>query len=789
MKRYLKALLTLLAVSAGALGGALAQGTAFTYQGRLTDGGAPASGNYDMRFTLYNQPTNGSLIGPQVIQAPVAATNGLFQASLDFMDGIFNGTNLWLEIAVRTNGSATSYATLKPRQQLTPSPYAIYAEGVNAAGISGTVDAANISGTSLNPVILNNPGDSFTGNGAGLVSLNAGNLTSGVVPDGRLSGTYSSPLNLTHAMNNFRGFFSGDGTGLTNVNAATLTGLSATNFWQIGGNNVAAGQFLGSSNNQPVELRANGMRALRLEPNTNGGPNVIGGSPVNFVATGVIGATIGGGGATNYLGSSYTNAVFGDFGTVGGGFYNTAAGGGATVGGGIGNTATTVTATVSGGDNNTASGVQATVSGGFDNTASADSATVSGGSFNTARGLEATVSGGETNAASVAYATVSGGYGNTASGLNATVSGGYANKASTNNATVSGGYANTASGFSATVSGGQFNTPSGDTANVSGGYGNTASGVVATVGGGRNNAAISPGTTVGGGQNNLASGQYATAGGGNGNTASNTYATVSGGDANLANASYATASGGGNNTASGQYATASGGYGNTANAGYATASGGSFNTASGVVATVGGGQNNAASGIYATVPGGYNNQASGDYSFAAGTQVIASDNNSFIWGDGSRHGLSQGPNSFTALATGGFWIFSGVYPAGIELAPGASSWTTLSDRNAKKNLAAVDCQAVLDKLARVPVQQWNYKWEKDNDVPNIGPMAQDFKAAFYPGRDDKGITTLEFDGVELAAIQGLNQKLKASDAEIQELRQSISELKQLVSQLAQGEAR
>ena len=66
---------------------------------------------------------------------------------------------------------------------------------------------------------------------------------------------------------------------------------------------------------------------------------------------------------------------------------------------------------------------------------------------------------------------------------------------------------------------------------------------------------------------------------------------------------------------------------------------------------------------------------------------------------------------------------------------------------------------MLNKLAGMPVSQWNYNWEKDTDVPNIGPMAQDFKAAFYPGRDDKGISTLEFDGVELAAIQGLNQKL------------------------------
>ena len=103
--------------------------------------------------------------------------------------------------------------------------------------------------------------------------------------------------------------------------------------------------------------------------------------------------------------------------------------------------------------------------------------------------------------------------------------------------------------------------------------------------------------------------------------------------------------------------------------------------------------------------------------------------------------------------------------------------------------------AVLDKLAAIPIQQWNYKWEKNTDVPNIGPMAQDFKAAFFPGRDDKSITTLEFDGVELAAIQGLNQKLQDElsrrDAENAKLKQQndslaerLNELEAAVKQLA-----
>jgi uncharacterized coiled-coil protein SlyX len=72
-------------------------------------------------------------------------------------------------------------------------------------------------------------------------------------------------------------------------------------------------------------------------------------------------------------------------------------------------------------------------------------------------------------------------------------------------------------------------------------------------------------------------------------------------------------------------------------------------------------------------------------------------------------------------------------------------------------------------------------------------MAQDFKHAFYPGRDDTTISTLEFDGVELAAIQGLNQKLAEKESEIrqqadqiQTLRQEVDELKSLVRQFARS---
>jgi hypothetical protein len=125
----------------------------------------------------------------------------------------------------------------------------------------------------------------------------------------------------------------------------------------------------------------------------------------------------------------------------------------------------------------------------------------------------------------------------------------------------------------------------------------------------------------------------------------------------------------------------------------------------------------------------------------------------------------------------------------VHLLAGDTAWSSISDKNAKKNFQLVDGEAVLDILATIPVEKWNYKWEVETNTPHIGPMAQDFKAAFYPGRDDKSISTLEFDGVELAAIQGLNQRLNEKDAEIKQLKESVAELKEIVSQLTQTKSK
>jgi hypothetical protein len=102
-----------------------AQGSAFTYQGRLDANGSPASGIYDLRFLLFNVPTAGASIAGPVTNAGVAIAGGLFSVSIDFGPGVLDGPPRWLQIGVRTNGNPAGFVALAPRQLLTPAPYAI----------------------------------------------------------------------------------------------------------------------------------------------------------------------------------------------------------------------------------------------------------------------------------------------------------------------------------------------------------------------------------------------------------------------------------------------------------------------------------------------------------------------------------------------------------------------------------------------------------------------------------------------------------------------------------------
>jgi hypothetical protein len=179
----------------------------------------------------------------------------------------------------------------------------------------------------------------------------------------------------------------------------------------------------------------------------------------------------------------------------------------------------------------------------------------------------------------------------------------------------------------------------------------------------------------------------------------------------------------------------------------------------------------------------------GSYAIAIGQGAVALHEGSTMIANGTNNYIfSQANDEFAVCAVGGVRILTGIAnPAGVTLAPGSSAWATVSDQNAKKNFAPVNGEEVLNKLAAVPVEKWNYKWESDTNTPHIGPMAQAFKHAFYPGRDDKSITTLEFDGVELAAIQRLNEKVESgtrnTETQMEQLAAENAELKQRLNEL------
>jgi hypothetical protein len=123
----------------------LAQGTAFTYQGQLKNGTNLANGSYDLRFSLWDSVSAGSNVSITVTNTATAVSNGLFTVALNF-GFAFDGNARWLEIGVRSNSSG-GFFTLAPRQPLTAAPYAIYAGGVHASGISGTI--TNINATNV----------------------------------------------------------------------------------------------------------------------------------------------------------------------------------------------------------------------------------------------------------------------------------------------------------------------------------------------------------------------------------------------------------------------------------------------------------------------------------------------------------------------------------------------------------------------------------------------------------------------------------------------------------------
>jgi hypothetical protein len=750
--------------------GQAALGAGFSYAGRLVDEGVAVTGVCDLQFSLWNALSVGAQVGDTQTVTGVTLTEGLFMVSLNdaaqFGGSAFNGEARWLAIAVKCPPD-TGFTALFPRQPLLATPYASHASGSSWSGLTG-------------------------------------------IPAGFADGV--------------------DDTG----------GGGAA--WQLSGNGATPTDFLGTTNPVTLTLRVSNTVGYRLVP--GGVPSLLGGYSGNTVSSGEDGAVIAGGGSAIFG----ANIITDSFGVIGGGAGNTAAYF-ATVGGGLGNSALDTYATVSGGTENTAvllgavgggsgndvagsagtiaggqdnlvfggfaavgggylntisltapfgtigggrfnevTGPAATIGGGFDNDAAGYTATIAGGQDNVAEGILSAVGGGQFSWAHGDYSTVGGGYDNVAYGLSATVSGGTDNYAGGESATIGGGFDNNAAGQASTVAGGDENTAFGPYAAVGGGSNNQANAWYDTIGGGFGNIVEADRATIAGGYFNTASGVESSVGGGYGHYASGENATVAGGDSNFSTGGWSSIGGGYDNLAQGNYSTVGGGYSNVANDLYTTTGGGLDNSASGDYATVGGGQNNIASGNYSVVPGGIDNRASGAGSVAMGSHTRAAHPGSFIFADVDSVNVisTTANNQFIVRAAGGYFLYTNsALSNGCLLAAGGGSWSCGSDRNNKANFGAVDGVAVLDTLMGLPITTWNYTTQ-DAAIRHMGPMAQDFYAAFGLGEGETTITGVDADGVALAAIQGLYTVVQERDAEIAALKAAQAETDARLAALEQA---
>src|SRR5688500_11337128 len=99
-----------------------AQTNEFTYQVGVSDGSNAANGSYDLKFTLFTAPNALTSIGPPIERSSVLVVNGAFTVTLDFPAANFDGSDRYIEIAIKSAGGAT-YTDLSPRQKITSAPY------------------------------------------------------------------------------------------------------------------------------------------------------------------------------------------------------------------------------------------------------------------------------------------------------------------------------------------------------------------------------------------------------------------------------------------------------------------------------------------------------------------------------------------------------------------------------------------------------------------------------------------------------------------------------------------
>ena len=658
-----------------------AQGTAFTYQGVLSQSGAAINGSNDLTFTLYNAVSGGATVGTSNVVNDLVISNGLFTVTLDFGAGAFDGSARWLQIAARPGASTGAYTNLTPRTSLTATPYAIYAASAATAGNVSSVAASNITGTiddgrlSANVARLD-VGNTFsqsqtirTTNG-GLVfsSSTGGQFGSGTLRVQGNTGMGGDPhplYRLFVAGTLSAGSYVGDGSQLANVEAETYLGPVADN-----------------------QLSANIARR------TNG--NTFSGNQV------VTSGNLGLGTATpNNLLDVAAGAVIGN-------------------------------STVLGANIHDALNRGSKVSFGYN---------VPGTEFN---GLRAVVNPGtascgnsgdllfytwECNTAGSREVMRINGRGRVGIGASSPVT-----------------TLDVRADVPAITVGTIFNT---DGALY---FGNPGHGVKRYYNAGNDVGLFTTAADV-----------YLSANG----TATSEFVLKNNGNVGIGTASpSAKLDVAGNILASGRIGI---GTSNPMSAlGYPSGWDGLHaRSPSGDGLAIVQGTNSAR--LHLRADGNAANVAQ-DFIMANGANRV-----DFQW---LGAGLGTRLLAMTITTNGNIGIGTATPASKLEIA-GEVTTTAVnitSDRNAKEQFKPVNTREVLDKVAALPITEWQYKTQ--GDARHIGPMAQDFRAAFGVGRDEKHITTVDADGVALAAIQGLNEVVREQRAAIEKLQTRNQELEE-----------
>lgn len=284
-------------------------GSGFTYQGRLLDGGNPANGQYDLRFTLFDALTGGNQVGTPVTLSNQTVTNGLFTVTLDFGAATFRGDARFLQIEVQRNGGG--FVLLSPRQPLTPAPYAmslmpgavisatttsnVFTVSNNGSGIgirgsstsSSGVEGDSVSGSGVTGFTSSSTSGAVSGtnlgSGPGVVGTNPSGT--GVLATGG-NGVFS-----TGVANNGAGVW---GIANTGPNAAGVYGTSSSGrgVWGISTANNGIGTY-GRADTGPVAVGAYGTSSSGYGvggvSTANDGIGVVGKADTGTAAVGVYG--------------------------------------------------------------------------------------------------------------------------------------------------------------------------------------------------------------------------------------------------------------------------------------------------------------------------------------------------------------------------------------------------------------------------------------------------------------------------------------------------------------------